>query len=63
MVGAYVSQVVKVPANTYFAVKFDVSARRGYNGAYQAYFAPNLQVLCNAAGNTGIHATSTSLLL
>ena len=60
----WLSQTVTVPTNTYFAIKFDYSARTNWGSA------PTLQVLCRESGNnptttatTTTTSTTTILLL
>ena len=49
-IGAYVMQTVTVPANSNFALTFDVSTRQGYHQIY-----PKLEVFRNAAANNGTY--------
>ena len=59
----WLSQTVTVPMNTYFAIKFDYSARNNWGSV------PKLQVLCWESGNnnptttTSTTSTTTTILL
>ena len=57
-VGTYIQQTVTVPTYTNFSIVFDVSSRAG--GTFQP---PNLQLFCNADGNTSTIIITSILLL